>query len=136
MSYVIDIASALPTLFADFEPVLAADTRLRLVILDGRPDAEVSNLVGDASQWMQAGDSEQVLLAIGESLSSLESAWGDQASLTVEVASLLQEFVMDTLNTTWPMKSGQGGVAEPAVIDSGPVWLWPDGPTPIGQLSR
>lgn len=136
MGYVIDMASALPIVFADFAPVLGANTRPRLVFLDGRPDAAVSDLVGDTSQWMPAGQGEQVLLTIGESVASLESAWGDQTSLIVEIASLLQEFVMDSLNTTWPVKSGQGGVAEPTVVDGQPVWLWPDESIPIGQLSR
>ncbi|WP_344756359.1 hypothetical protein [Gryllotalpicola koreensis] len=132
----VDLADVLPDVSADFSAVLDHSARARLVMLDHSHDPAVSALLPDADEWLPAGQQSQVLLVVGNNISSVDAEWSGRGALAVEVASLLQEYVMDQLNARWPVRSDSEGVAEPELRGGSPRWVWKNGVTPFGQLTQ
>ena len=77
MSRLVSFDDALPEVAADFAAVLPGGAEPRLAILDGVPDASVSEQVPDAAEWMDPADDEQVLLLVGGAVTSLTARWSD-----------------------------------------------------------
>jgi len=134
MSRIISLRDALPHVHVDVADIIGADARPRLAVLDGEYDETVLGQLPDAPDWMEADRSEQVLLLVGGSVTSLTSDWSDRDAATVECAAALQTFVMDEQNAAWPILRG-GAVGTPCVRDGVPCWVSDELSVPIGELS-
>jgi hypothetical protein len=113
--------------FSDVIPDLREISSVCIVLLDDDVSSEVARAVPDTDSWRDLttkGDS-QVLLLVGGSTTALDAPLDDVPGLQVEIASRLQDFVMDMLNTPWPVVSPDGGdavVVEPALIGGRATW--------------
>jgi hypothetical protein len=82
----------------------------------------------DVASWVDPADPDSpgLLLVVGRNATVIAgSKEGSAEAAAVEIASYLQDIVMDDLNQPWPQVQLQGGtiVLEPRLDDSGvPVW--------------
>lgn len=135
MSRLISLHDALPDVAADFAAVIPVGAEPRLAVLDGAPDASVSEEIPDASEWMDAAGDEQVLLLVGGNVTSMTARWSDRDELAVECASALQTYVMDERNAPWPVLPDGAGVAEPSLRNGTPQWLANGRAVRLGRLA-
>ena len=135
MSRLVSLHDALPEVAADFAAALPGEAEPRLAILDGVPDASVSEQVPNAAEWMDPANDEQVLLLVGGVVTSLTARWSDRDELAVECASALQTVVMDEGSAPWPVLPDGGGIAEPGLRDGRPQWLAAGRTVPLGNLT-
>ena len=107
----------------DFDRTVAADAQVRLVDFDPSRPEEVEAVVPAARSWVDpaAPSRHRLLLRIADNVTSLDDAAGDEAALTVEVASSLQDFVIDETGRPWPevVHAGRATVLDPAVASDG-----------------
>jgi len=141
------VSAWLPLILADFAGTPVADFEVRLIDFDPAQPGDVAGLDPTVKDWIRTGvaaDAHQLVLmvAFGRSgamnLRGLDPA-GDPDGLAVEIASTLQDHVMDHLNTTWPEVAldGRTVVLEPRLgPDATPGWQGRGvEPCPFGQLA-
>jgi len=147
------IAAWLPAILADFAGTPVADFDVRLIDFDPAQPGDLAGLMPTVEDQVRATgvapadpDAHQLLLRVTDTATnSLDNMKGlgwladDPGGLAVEVASTLQDLVMDHLNTTWPELTvdGRPVVLEPRLgPDRTPQW---EGrgvePCPFGQLA-
>jgi hypothetical protein len=132
------VADWLPVILADFAGTPVADFDVRLIDFDPVRPGDLVALVPDIQTWAIPSDptAHRLLLKVvmtapdwfpeglvPTNLKTLD--WGDPEELAVEIASTLQDHVMDNLNTTWPEVAGDGRtvVLEPRLGPDGmPRW--------------
>ncbi|MBL7496993.1 hypothetical protein I6A84_37495 [Frankia sp. CNm7] len=143
------VSAWLPVILADFAGTPVADFEVRLIDFDPARLGDLAGLDPTVEDFIRKGVAadpyaHQLVLkvAFGRSgamnLRDLDPA-GDPEALAVEIASTLQDHVMDHLNTTWPEVTvdGRTVVLEPRLGPDGtPRW---EGrgvePCPFGQLA-
>jgi hypothetical protein len=117
----------LTSILQDFSStaVAAADVRLiNLAELTGGGTVDFP----DAASWVDPADPDSpgLLLVVGSNATSIAGPKEVSAeAAAVEIASYLQDIVMDDLNRPWPQVQLRGSmiVLEPRLDDSGvPVW--------------
>jgi hypothetical protein len=123
----------------DFSSTAVAAMDVRLIDL-----AEVAGGatvdIPDVGSWIDPADpdSSGLLLVVGRNATVIAGPKeGAAAAAAVEIASYLQDFVMDDLNRPWPQIEQQGRVVvlEPELDDSGrPVWVGRGLIRPVGEL--
>jgi hypothetical protein len=117
----------LASILRDFSSTVVEAANVRLINL-----AEVAGSatvdVPDVGSWVDPDDpdSPSLLLVVGRNVTAIAgSKEGSAEAAAVEIASYLQDIVMDDLNRPWPQIQRQGSlvVLEPKLDDSGmPVW--------------
>jgi hypothetical protein len=124
----------LPVILADFAGTPVADVDVRLIEVDSAHPGEFAWLIRES-----AGRPRHLMLKVDGGLTGLDWLALDSEGLAVEIASALQDYVMDNLNTTWPevIADGRLAVLEPRLGPDGmPRW---EGrgvePCPFGQLA-
>jgi hypothetical protein len=140
------VSAWLPAIRADFDGTPVADFDVRLIDFDPAQPGDAAVLIPDIDTWINPADpsAHQLVLrvAFGRSgamnLRSLDRA-GDPEGLAVEIASTLQDHVMEHLTPTGPemIVDGRTVVLEPRLGPDGtPCW---EGrgvePCPFGQLA-
>jgi hypothetical protein len=146
------VSAWLPVILADFAGTPVADFEVRLIDFDpARPDlAGLDPTVKDCVLVTRArvapadlhAHQPLLMVAFGRSgsmnLRGLNPV-GSSEDLAVEIASTLQDHVMDHLNTTWPdvIVNGRTVVLEPRLGPDGtPRWEGRGAdPCPFGQLA-
>lgn len=145
MSALIQLADFAPAVSHDFStvmPELGGANSVRVVILDDEIPSTVAQAVPDAAEWRDpaAGAGAQLLLVTSTGVTSLDATMDDTAGIDVELASRLQDLVMDAQNTPWPvvrLTSGATAIAEPAVVLGRACWTSRgEVVVDVGQLSR
>ncbi|MDT3438746.1 hypothetical protein [Pseudofrankia sp. BMG5.37] len=149
------VAAWLPVILADFAGTPVADFDVRLIDFDPAQLGDLAGLVPTVEDQIRATGvapadpyAHQLPLKVGMpveqgvepmNLKGLDWLAGDPRGLAVEIASTLQDHVMDNLNTTWPEVAvdGRPVVLEPRLGPDGmPRW---EGrgvePCPFGQLA-
>ncbi|SNQ46157.1 conserved hypothetical protein [Frankia canadensis] len=148
------VADWLPVILADFAGTPVADFDVRLIDFDPARPGDLAALIPDIQTWAIPSDptAHRLLLKVAMKapdwfpegrvptrLMTLDWPAGDPEELTVEIASTLQDHVMDELNTTWPEVAvdGRTVVLEPRLGPDGtPRW---EGrgvePCPFGRLA-
>jgi hypothetical protein len=118
----------LAVVLGDFSGTPVADVDVRLVRLDPARLDEVAATLPDAATWIAPGDptARRLLLRVGTNVTSLDQVADAPAAFAVEVASYLQDVVMDELNRPWPevpARDGRSTVLEPRLGPEGmPEW--------------
>ncbi len=120
----------LPTILRDFRGTPAETAGVRLLELDPDQPDEHSEVITDPSAWLDRDDPtrHQMLMTINENVTSLDAE--DTSDLAVEIASRLQDLVMDETNKPWPemVVDGHSVVLEPGLGPDGqPRWEGNDG---------
>lgn len=117
----------LTTILRDFSSTVVEALDARLIDLADVAEGTPAD-VPDVGSWVDpAGPtSPGLLLVVGPNATAVGgSTAGSAEAAAVEIASYLQDTVMDDLNQPWPLVRWQGSsvVLEPELDDSGmPVW--------------
>jgi hypothetical protein len=112
----------------DFDDTPVADVDVRIINFDAARLGELAETLPDASMWIPADEptAKRLLLQVGANVTSLDEFADAPATVAVEAASYLQDFVMDQLNRPWPeirAPDGQSAVLEPRLGPEGaPEW--------------
>lgn len=129
MSRVVPLGSLAADVSRDFAPVLAdigPPTEVMVVVLDDLIDPAVLRVLPDARDWRDAEvlNEPQLVLLAGGSVVALDASSQDIQSVKVEIASRLQDLVMDARNTSWPVATAlrSASVLEPAVMNGVACW--------------
>ncbi|WP_157845222.1 hypothetical protein [Pseudofrankia sp. EUN1h] len=142
------VSAWLPAILADFAGSPVAGWDVRLIDFDPARPGDVVALIPDIDTWViPTKPSAHLLLLkvadlIGKSfvnVKGLDDLADTPEGVAMEIASTLQDHVMDNLNTTWPEVAvdGRTVVLEPRLGPDGtPRW---EGrgvePCPFGQLA-
>jgi hypothetical protein len=116
----------LEVVLRDFIGTPTDDADVSLVVLDPQQIDAARQLVHDPASWISPDKPNdcRLLLKISKNTTALETDM-DNEKLLVELASLLQDYVMDERNQTWPDVQSEGKVyvLEPFLDDAGrAVW--------------
>lgn len=122
------IADWMEVVLIDFYDTPVADVEVRIIEFDPARLDEPAGTLPDATTWISADDptARRLLLRVGANVTSLDELADAPAATAVEVASYLQDFVMDELNRPWPeirTPDGRTAVLEPRLGQAGrPEW--------------
>lgn len=113
------VESLLTSVLSDFANTVVDDAAVSIAIL-GRDGDFLLGSVPDADSWRPTDPELVVLLQINRNVTDVSSH--DPEALKVEIASLLQDFVVDESHCAWPeVQSGQ--VLDAALDERGQaVW--------------
>jgi hypothetical protein len=112
----------------DFRDTPAVDAGVEVIDFDPTRLHELAGVVPDAESWTVPGAPEKhrLLLRVGANVTSLDDLVDAPMAAAVEIASHLQDFVMDALNHPWPETldaEGLSTVLEPRLGAAGvPEW--------------
>jgi hypothetical protein len=112
----------------DFRGTPIADAHVAVIDFDPTRTAELVDVVPDATAWTipDAPTQHRLLLRVGGNVTSLDGLEDAPSAAAVEIASYLQDVVMDELNRPWPDTVGPDGrdtVLEPRLGSAGtPEW--------------
>jgi hypothetical protein len=117
----------LEVVLRDFAGTPAGDVDVRVIEFDPRHLRDMAMLISDPDSWVDPDDpnARRLLLKIADNVTSLDEA-ADPRGVAVQIASLLQDFVIDETGRPWPEVIIDGA---PAVVDAGrnpdgvPSWL-------------
>jgi len=141
------VSAWLPAILADFAGTPAAGWDVRLIDFDPARPGDVVELIPDIDTWVipTRPSAHRLLLrtadVTGKSFvneKGLDGFADTPEDMAVEIASTLQDHVMDHLNTTWPemVVNGRTVVLEPRLGPDGmPCWKHRlTDPIPFGHL--
>jgi hypothetical protein len=129
----------LTRILRDFSSTAVDATNVRLINLAEVAEGATVD-IPDIGSWTDPADPDSagLLLVVGRNATAIAGpSKGSAAAAAVEIASYLQDFVMDDLNQPWPQIEHLGNtiVLEPKLDDSGmPVWTGRGIIRPFGEL--
>lgn len=126
----------------DFEATPAGSVGFQLIRFDPANPQEYRHIIPDIESWAIPGSptERRFLLRVARNVTSIDDADQDPAKAAVDIASYLQDFVMDELNRPWPsirVNNDVDVVLEPRLDDSGaPSWAGKGMACHFGELDR
>lgn len=132
--------AVLALVLRDFAGTPVATAEVRLIDFDPARPADFSTVLIEPESWVipSAPTERRLLLAVVDNVTAVEPV-DDVPQIVVEIASALQDFVMDKTNQPWPevTSDGRSTILEPALApDGSPCWAAPDSVVcAIGELS-
>lgn len=126
----------------DFDGTPVADVDVRIIDFDPARLDELAETLPDASMWISSDEptARRLLLQVGTNVTSLDEIADAPTTVAVEVASHLQDFVMDQINRPWPeirASDGRSAVLEPRLGPEGlPEWAGRDVVCAFGRLGN
>jgi hypothetical protein len=135
------ISPWLHAVLADFVGTPVDDADVRLVDLDPAGRGDPADVIPDIETWVTPSkpNAHRILLKVAGNVRSVEYLIDNPPVLAVEIASTLQEFVMDETGGPWPEVTvdGRQVVLDPRVSPDGtPSWEGRGvNPCPFGEVA-
>lgn len=116
----------LAVVLRDFAGTPAASADIRLIDFDPARFADFATVLAEPESWIDpaAPTERRLLLTVVHNVTAIEPV-DDIARIAVEIASVLQDFVIDETNRPWPEATlgGRTTVLEPGLAPDGlPCW--------------
>lgn len=121
----IDFIDVLRRVLGDFRGTPVEHAESRIVIFDPRQPEAAAPFVADPASWIDPRSYEpRPLLVVGQNVTALDDVADDRERAIVEVASILQDSIVDETGGPWPCVETTEGttVLEPALVDGRARW--------------
>lgn len=121
----IDFIDVLDRVLADFRGTVVEHAGPRIVVLDPRQPEAAAPFVAAPTSWTAPGSfAPRPLLVVGHNVTALDEVADDRERALVEIASILQDFVVDETGGPWPCIDTDEGrtVLEAALVDGRARW--------------